>query len=64
MIRPGIEPLSPRPLVNTVLIRPIYIYIYIYIKSEENSLRFKQLSNNSKGVGIYSCAHCQRLSNV
>ena len=35
MTQPGIEPQSPRPLVNTLLIRPmarlIYIYIYIYI---------------------------------
>ena len=30
--QPGIEPWSPGPLANTLLIRPIiYIYIYIYI---------------------------------
>ena len=34
MTWPGIKPWSPRPLANTLLIRPmdqLYIYIYIYI---------------------------------
>ena len=31
MTQPGIESLSLRQLVNTLLIRPIYIYIYTYI---------------------------------
>ena len=34
MTRPGIEPRSPGPLVNTLTVMPIgYIYIYIYIMS-------------------------------
>ena len=39
MTRPGIEPRSPGPLVNTLTLMPIYIYIYIYLERERERER-------------------------